>query len=246
MSDVLKNSVHDTTTTSGLGALVMLGVAPTGRRTVAAALTNGQTATFRIEDASGNWETRSGITWTSASSTLSRGTLKDSSTGSAIDFAAGTKQVTLVQDASQVLTSEGFTMTGAINWADAVTVTASTTPDIGAAASNFVILSGAVTVAGFASIAAGAVRKVKHTGGHVLTHHATQFILRGKASITTETDDVSEFRSLGSGNWEQLLFQRASDLPSRPTAVTAEIAAAIAANPAPGALIFLSNNFGGL
>ena len=226
MADVLKNSVHDTTTTTGLGALVMLGAAPTGRRTVAAALTNAQTVTARIEDASGNWEHRSGMTWTSATNTLSRGTLLDSSTGSAIDFAAGTKQVTLIQDASQVVTAAGFTLSGAENWAPAVTIASSATPAIGAAASNMILLSGTVTVTGFDTIAEGALRVVKHTGAHLLTHNATSLILRGAANITTEVNAVSVFRSLGSGNWEQLIYQLASELPQTAAVITAQINAA--------------------
>ena len=228
MADLLKNSVHDTSTTSGTGTLTILGVAPTGRRTISAALSTAQTATFRIEDqTSGAWEISSGCVWTTSGSTLTRGTLLDSSTGSRIDFAAvNTKSVVLVQDASQVVTGVGFTLSGAENWAPAVTIASSATPAIGAAASNMIILTGVVTVTGFDSIAEGALRVVKHTGAHLLTYNATSLILRGAANITTEVNAVSVFRSLGSGNWEQLLYQRASELPQTAAAITAQINAA--------------------
>lgn len=88
--------VAETTTSTGTGSITLAG-AVTGYATFAADLANADTATIVIEaiDGSGaptgEWEICD-TTFTSPS-TLSRGTLRDSSTGSRISFAAGTKRV---------------------------------------------------------------------------------------------------------------------------------------------------------
>lgn len=111
---------------------------------------------------------------------------------------------------AEALLKAGDTLTGALNWAAAVTVaSAGTTADIGAAASNLVILSGTVTITAFPSAAAGVAKWVKHTGAHLLTHNATNLILLGGANITTAAGAISFFVSEGSGNWRQYCYQRA-------------------------------------
>lgn len=86
----------ETSTTTGTGSITLAG-AVDGYVTFASQLTNGDTCTIVIEAVDGNgaptgaWEVCDS-TFTSPS-TLSRGTLRDSSTGSRIDFAAGDKRV---------------------------------------------------------------------------------------------------------------------------------------------------------
>ena len=88
--------VAETTTTTGTGSITLAG-AVTGYASFAAELANGDTATIVIEaiDAAGRptgaWEICD-TTFTSPT-TLSRGTLRDSSTGSRVSFAAGDKRV---------------------------------------------------------------------------------------------------------------------------------------------------------
>lgn len=88
--------VAETSTTTGTGSIALAG-AVTGYATFAAELANADTSTIVIEaiDGSGaptgEWEICD-TTFTSPS-TLSRGTLRDSSTGSRINFSAGTKRV---------------------------------------------------------------------------------------------------------------------------------------------------------
>lgn len=88
--------VAETTTTTGTGSITLAG-AVTGYSAFSGELANADTATIVIEaiDASGvptgDYEICD-TTFTSPT-TLSRGTLRDSSTGSRISFAAGTKRV---------------------------------------------------------------------------------------------------------------------------------------------------------
>ncbi len=215
MTDLLKNAVQDKTTTGGTGSLVMAGVAPQARRTVGQALSNGQSATFRFEDTvSGAWEHRSGCVWTSATNTLSRGTLLDSSTGSAINFTPGVNvSVVLIQDASQVVTATGFTMVGAFGLAASASVSSATTTAIGAADSNRVTITGTVTITAFDSAADGVWRYVRFAGALTLTHNATSLILPSGANITTAAGDCALFISEGSGNWRCLFYTPANGQP---------------------------------
>lgn len=88
--------VAETSTTIGTGSIALSG-AVTGYSTFAAELAGADTATIVIEaiDGSGapTGEYEICDTAFTSPSTLSRGTLRDSSTGSRISFAAGTKRV---------------------------------------------------------------------------------------------------------------------------------------------------------
>ena len=88
--------VAETSTTTGTGAITLAG-AVTGYLAFTAELANADTATIVIEAIdsagrpTGQWEICD--TAFTSPDTLSRGTFKDSSTGSRIDFAAGAKRV---------------------------------------------------------------------------------------------------------------------------------------------------------
>ena len=102
------------------------------------------------------------------------------------------------------------TLSSALNSAATVTVASATTTDIGAAASNELIISGLATITGLGTIAAGARRWVHFSGALILTHNATSLILPTGASITTVAGDTAEFVSLGAGNWRCSSYDRAS------------------------------------
>ncbi len=105
-----------------------------------------------------------------------------------------------------------LTMSGAaINEAIRVDVASATTTDIGAAASNYVQITGTTTITGLGTIASGVRRKVVFGGILILTHNATSLILPNNgANITTAAGDTAEFESEGSGNWRCTDYQRAS------------------------------------
>jgi hypothetical protein len=89
-------------------------------------------------------------------------------------------------------------------------VASATTTDIGAAASQYVRITGTTTITGLGTAAAGVVRDVLFEGALTLTHNATSLILPGGATITTAAGDAALFRSEGSGNWRCVRYSRAS------------------------------------
>lgn len=114
----------------------------------------------------------------------------------------------------------GGTMTGtltmsgaAINEAVRVDVASATTCDIGAAASNYVRVTGTTTITGLGTIASGVRRQVVFAGILTLTHNATSLILPTGATITTAAGDCALFESEGSGNWRCVNYQRANGQP---------------------------------
>lgn len=90
MPIVMRDRVKETTTTTGTGAVTLLGAA-TGFKTFLAAVGNGNQTYYCIEDGT-NWETGVGTVSTTGP-TLSRDTLLASSTGALINWGAGTRNV---------------------------------------------------------------------------------------------------------------------------------------------------------
>lgn len=111
---------------------------------------------------------------------------------------------------AQAVNKTGDTMTGALNFAAAVSVASAATCNIGPAASNLVTITGTTGITSFGVIAAGVTRQVTFAGALTLTHNATSLILPGAANIVTAAGDSAVFQSLGSGNWRCVGFQRAS------------------------------------
>lgn len=94
--------VQETCTGTGTGALT-LGGAVTGYRAFSAALSDGDTFQYTIEDrTTGAWEMGLG-TFNSGAGTISRGEVFSSSNaGALVNFAAGTKYVFCSYPARQV------------------------------------------------------------------------------------------------------------------------------------------------
>jgi hypothetical protein len=92
MAFVLADRVKETTTTTGTGAVTLLGAA-TGYQTFAA-IGNANVTYYTIAgQTGGEWEVGIG-TYTSSGTTLSRDTvLASSNSGSLVNFSAGTKDV---------------------------------------------------------------------------------------------------------------------------------------------------------
>lgn len=106
MALIVADRVKETSTTTGTGAFTLAG-AMTGFRAFSAVCAVADTCYYCIQavDGDGNptgeWEVGSGTY--SAANTLTRTTVLSSSTGSAVNFAAGTKQVWVDLAAAQVL-----------------------------------------------------------------------------------------------------------------------------------------------
>lgn len=96
--------VKETTTSTGIGTLTLSGVAVAGNRTFAAAvrasgdgnISDGGTTFICIEDPITNDFEVCDTIYDMASNTVTRGTLRSSSTGARISLAAGTKNVNIV------------------------------------------------------------------------------------------------------------------------------------------------------
>jgi hypothetical protein len=107
MALVLADRVRETTTTTGTGT-ISLGGPVSGFQGFSTAIGNANTTYYTIVDAAtGAWEVGLG-TYTSSGSTLARTTiLSSSNAGSAVNFAAGTKDVFVTQPAERALYLNG-------------------------------------------------------------------------------------------------------------------------------------------
>lgn len=106
MALVVKDRVRETSTSTGTGSFILNG-AVAGFQSFSV-IGNANTTYYTIVDAvTGAWEVGIG-TYTSATTTLSRDTVLESSTGGAkIDFAAGTKDVFVTYPAERSVYVEG-------------------------------------------------------------------------------------------------------------------------------------------
>lgn len=84
------------------------------------------------------------------------------------------------------------------------------TTNLAAATGDWVDVTGTTTITALGTVSAGVERLIRFTGILTLTHNATSLILPTAANITTATGDFARFRSLGSGNWVCVAYQRAS------------------------------------
>lgn len=170
------------------------------------------------------------VTITPTTSTIDgAATLVLASGASAIIFSDGTNyQTVLVPIASETVPGlvERATDTEAAAGSDTtryitsaqlmesrVDVASATTTDIGAAASNFVRITGTTTITSLGTAAAGVWRDVTFAGALTLTHNATSLLIPGGANVTTAANDRMRCRSLGSGNWIVLDYTRDSGVP---------------------------------
>lgn len=136
--------------------------------------------------------------------------------GGVTSFNTRTGAVTLASvDVTTALTytplnRAGDTLTGALNQAAPVDVTAAGLTNIGAVNSNNIVISGATPITSLGNIGfSGVVRRVTFAGGNTLVHNASTLALPGNANITTVYGDVAEFLSFGDGsNWRCVSYTR--------------------------------------
>lgn len=177
MALVLADRVRDTTTTTGTGTVTLSGTAPTGYQNFSV-VGNGNTTYYTI-NAGSQWEVGIG-TYSSTGPTLSRDTvLSSSSSGSLVNFSAGTKDVFLTYPSGKSVYQDNST----IKAGSAVLAV----PNGG---------TGAATLTGY----------VKGTGTAALTASATipaSDISSGAA--LTEVDDTNVTLTLGGSPTTALL-----------------------------------------
>lgn len=92
------------------------------------------------------------------------------------------------------------------------TLASAATTLISTSTSFNVIMTGTATVTAFDTMAAGILRYVTASGAFTLTHNATSLIIPGGMNILAAVNDAFVLKSLGSGNWQVIMYQRASGL----------------------------------
>ena len=102
MAFVIKDRVKETTTTTGTGTVTLLGAVSGFEAFSAIGNTNTTYYTIVGEDVSTEWEVGIGV-YTHSGTSLSRDTIINSSTGSKVDFSAGTKVVFCTLPAEKAL-----------------------------------------------------------------------------------------------------------------------------------------------
>tara|TARA_R110000796_G_scaffold88030_1_gene189506 strand:+ start:478 stop:1395 length:918 start_codon:yes stop_codon:yes gene_type:complete len=95
-----------------------------------------------------------------------------------------------------------------IDVAEASVASAATT-DIGAVASDNVLITGTAAITSFGTSAAGVTRKGRFAGSPTLTYDAAALILPSAANILATANSTFEALSLGGGNWIVTSYQRA-------------------------------------
>jgi hypothetical protein len=95
-----------------------------------------------------------------------------------------------------------------IDVAEASVASAATT-DIGAVASDNVLITGTAAITSFGTSAAGVTRKGRFAGSPTLTYDASALILPSAANILATANSTFEALSLGGGNWIVTSYQRA-------------------------------------
>jgi hypothetical protein len=90
-----------------------------------------------------------------------------------------------------------------------VSVASAATTDIGAIASDNLLITGSVAITSFGVSAAGVTRKGRFAGSPILTYSAGSMILPSEANISATANSTFEAFSLGGGNWIVTKYQRA-------------------------------------
>lgn len=189
---VVKDRVKETTSTTGTGTVTLAG-ASTGFQSFAA-VGNGNTTYYCIVDnTTGEWEVGIG-TYTSAGTTLSRTTiLSSSNSGSAVNFAAGLKDVFVTYPSSRAVYADGTTLTATNS--SVLPVASGGTNITSYAVGDLVYASGSTTLAKLADVAtgnsliSGGVGVAPSWGKIGLTTHVngTLPIANGGTNLTTYT-----------------------------------------------------------
>lgn len=122
-------------------------------------------------------------------------------------------------------TFTGGTLSSGLN-ETAATLASASTVNIGAAAGNYLSITGTTTITAFDSVQAGAERVLRFAAALTLTHNATSLILPTGASITTAAGDIAVVRSEGSGNWRCVGYTRANGTPLAGSGVAVQQAGA--------------------
>ena len=105
----------------------------------------------------------------------------------------------------------GGSMTGAILQAQSSDIASATTTDLSTMTGDSGKITWTTTITWFWTVQAGTIKHITFTWILTLTHNATSLILPNAGSnITTADGDSMVIKSLWSGNWKCLAYQRAN------------------------------------
>lgn len=172
--------VWDTGTGEGTGAITLLDEAPDTYVSVAASgMAEGQQAPFLlIQKTTKQWEIS---LCTLTSGTLVRDEYKAPLGGTFKDFDEGEFDVELVPAAADVVTRDD-----GLNYAARIDVASATTCDIGAAAGNWLRITGTTTIASLGTPSAGGYWRWLEFGGALTLTNNAAIVIYGDDSVTTQ------------------------------------------------------------
>lgn len=196
---LLSDRVRETTTSTGSGNLTLAGAVSTFRTFNAEIGTNVSFEAMIHTSDFADWEISA--CHLSDSTTLVKDAFRESSTGSTVTFAAGTKTVRCVVSAAM------------LNGVKAADIASAATVNLALATGRLVDITGSTgPITSLGTVPAGQVFFVRFASTPTITHNGTSLILPTGADITAIADDTAIFASLGSGNWRCLQFNRKSGL----------------------------------
>lgn len=233
MAFIRADFCKETTAVVGTGTVTLLG-ARAPAQTIATAVANGNTFGYAISGTS-EWEVGLGTMVTST--TFSRSVHFSSNANALVSFSAGTKNVDLVVDATDlntfdrsattalkgqvVLAATTEVLTGtdttksvtcsalAALWGQGTDNTGGATITLGDGwFHNLITSTTAITAFAFTTDKAGRTAHVRFQTARTLTHGTALQLPFGGASILTEAGDTCDVLSLGSGNFLVCNYER--------------------------------------
>lgn len=101
---------------------------------------------------------------------------------------------------------------GLVNWSQAVPIPTISSLSVATATGNFIDLTGTNTVTSLGVVSAGALRLIRMSGVAPILSSASQTV-PGSTTITSAPNDMALAVSLGSGNWQWGIYQKADGSP---------------------------------
>jgi hypothetical protein len=89
----------------------------------------------------------------------------------------------------------------------AATVASASTVNIGAAAGNYLTVTGSTQITAFDTVQAGSGRTLKFSGSPIMVNSANLILLGGQ-NVQAAPGDVAQFVSEGGGTWRMIAYSR--------------------------------------
>jgi hypothetical protein len=111
---------------------------------------------------------------------------------------------------ADMIRKAGGSLTGALNYAPAVTIASNSAIDIASANSNTIFISGTNSISSLGSGQAGMTRKLRFLGATPLVNSGN-LLLPASSNLTTEAGDTAEFYCNGGNSWTCVDYTRLAD-----------------------------------